>query len=167
MAVFTVIYAAGVVVALFALLAACISDFRSMTIPNRWPVMVAVGFVLAYAGAGFGGMDVFSSLAVHAVAFALMFAVGVWGAGDSKLAAAVSLWLGLIGVVPFLLGMSVAGLLLVAVFPVLKRAPQVPVWLGAESWWARVARGEKSVPYGIAIALGALWTFYRLGYFHL
>ena len=176
MTIFMAIYAVGVLLAVGALVAASISDFRTMTIPNLLPILVAVGFVVAYAGAvgvvHSGGPELFSSLAVHAIAFALvfavtflMFALGVWGAGDSKLAAAIGLWLGLAGVVPFLLVMSVAGLGLVAVFPILRRMGRIPAWLGPDSWWGRLARGEKTVPYGIAISIGALWAFYRLGYF--
>jgi prepilin peptidase CpaA len=176
MTIFMAIYAAGVLLALAGLVAACISDFRTMTIPNFMPIMVAAGFVVAYGGAAGvaqdGGPVLFSSLAVHAVAFVLifavtflMFALGVWGAGDSKLAAAIGLWLGLAGVVPFLLMMSIAGLGLVAVFPILRRMSRVPLWLGPDSWWGRLAHGEKTVPYGIAIAVGAIWAFYRLGYF--
>lgn len=176
MTIFMAIYAVGVLLAVGALVAASISDFRTMTIPNLLPILVAGGFVVAYAGAAgvaySGGPELFSSLAVHAIAFALvfavtflMFALGVWGAGDSKLAAAIGLWLGLAGVVPFLLVMSVAGLGLVAVFPILRRMDRIPAWLGPDSWWARLVRGEKTVPYGIAIAVGALWAFYRLGYF--
>ena len=94
------------------------SDFKSFTIPNEYPLVIVGTFVVAFLATSFLKSDVtvFSSFTSHIIAFAVVLVVTVMmysfkllGAGDSKLMAAVGLWLGLSGLVPFLFYMSVGG----------------------------------------------------------
>lgn len=170
------VYGLALTVAVGALLAACVTDFYTMTIPNILPALLAAAFVVAY-GAGWGishggGEVIFAPLHIHALAFGLMlfvtflmFAFGIWGAGDSKLAAAIALWIGLAGIVPFFITMSLAGLALILGNFVFSRTRFAIPGCGERSWVARVRRGERILPYGIAIAIGAISAFAACGYF--
>ena len=99
---------------------------------------------------------------VLAVTVAL-YALKLLGAGDSKLMAAVGLWLGMNGLVPFLFYMSVGGGLLAGATLYLKKKPLVatpPVG----SWLDASQKGENRLPYGMAIAFGAVMAFLFNGY---
>ncbi len=149
------------------------SDFKGFRIPNIVPVITAVSFVVAYGVTRMTGQyeAVFfpmgshlgSALAVLLVTMA-MFAFKILGAGDSKMAAALSLWLGLPGLAPFLFYMALAGGVIAAASLVLKKykplkSPPKGTWL------EKAQEGTNDVPYGIAIALGALVAFSFIGYF--
>jgi len=175
---FTVLYGLAILAALIILLRACISDFRTMTIPNILPLGLAIAFVLAYGAslgmAHSGGEAMFEPLRSHALAFAILFAVTfvmfalrVWGAGDSKLAAAVGLWVGIKGIMPFLMVMSLAGVGLVLVSWIIRRSQFGLTQFGPESWPMRVRDGAGIIPYGIAIAAGAAAAFFARGYFNI
>lgn len=175
---FTALYGLAILAALIILLRACISDFRTMTIPNILPLGLAIAFVLAYGAslgmAHNGGGAMFDSLRIHALAFAILFAVTfvmfalrVWGAGDSKLAASVGLWIGLKGIMPFLMVMSLAGVGLVLAGWIIRRTQFSLAPFGAESWPTRIRGGEGVIPYGIAIAAGAAAAFFARGYFNI
>jgi prepilin peptidase CpaA len=72
-------------------------DLLTMTIPNRVCAALAIGyFVVAFVvGVPFGVVLVnLSCAAVVLAAMFALFAFGVVGGGDAKLAAAISLWLG-------------------------------------------------------------------------
>lgn len=169
------IYGISVAAALIALGLACVSDYRSMTIPNRLPMIIATAFVFAWGAAwileGMGAEPRFSHLHIHAIAFGIMFALTfamfifkIWGGGDSKLASAVSLWIGARGLPSFLLAMALTGLALAIIsyavrFLKIKNMPG-----GEHSWLARLIAGEKVIPYGIAIAAGTTNAFLYLGY---
>ncbi len=90
-------------------------------------------------------------MAVFAV-LALTFYLGMMGGGDVKLAAALALWFSPLSTVKFLVIMSLAGGLLTVVVLILHRRKLADPA-------AREAEKEKQkpeVPYGVAIALGAL-----------
>lgn len=175
LSVMAVMYGVAVMVALGALLAACVTDFRMMTIPNILPVLIAVSFVVAYgASLAMPGQGVFAAPWVHLIAFAvmlgvtfLMFAFGLWGAGDSKLAAAIALWIGIKGIIPFLLVMALAGLGLIALNLVFTKTRFAVPGCGPQSWPEKARRGERVLPYGIAIVAGAVAAFAALGYFQI
>lgn len=149
------------------------SDFRGLTIPNLYSVVILGAFMLAWVSSlilGTGGVSVFSSIWSHLAAMFIiffatyaMFAAGMIGAADSKIGAAFALWLGVRGLVPFLFFMTLAGGVLGLIALVLRRKA---LWPGAPegSWIARVQKGENAVPYGVAIALGALIAMIRVGY---
>ncbi|MGZ9097377.1 MAG: A24 family peptidase [Micavibrio sp.] len=175
---FTGVYGLAFLAALVVLLGACICDFRTMTIPNSLPLAVAVAFVIAYgASLGMdhaGGAGVFAPVKVHALAFIalfavtfLMFVLRIWGAGDSKLATSIGLWVGFKGIIPFLLVMSVVGVVLVLASWIIRRTTFSVAAFGPESWPVRSRDGQGVIPYGIAIAAGAVAAFFELGYFNI
>ena len=73
---------------------------------------------------------------------ALAFQIGVMGGGDVKLAAALALWFSPIGTLRFLVYMSLAGGILTLVVVAHHRL--------------RSREGRPEIPYGVAIAIGAL-----------
>lgn len=163
---------------LVCILAACgvgalaaVSDFNGMKIPNMYSVLIFLAFVICFGVLSFGGYaDVFKPLLSHVVGFSvvfvitlLMFFAGVWGAGDQKMVSAFSIWFGLSGLPVFLVYTTLFGGVLGVAALVLRRWKFVksPV---QGSWVDKVQAGEGSVPYGIAIALGALASFFKMGY---
>lgn len=126
------------------LVAAAACDLRSRTIPNLLPVLAAVAFVPAAWAVGLS----FEAVALHAaaaiIAFALaalLFALGAWGGGDAKLAAAVVLWTGFAAAPRFVAVMAVAGgVLALAVLLLQGRRAKVPygiaIALAGLDWWA-------------------------------
>lgn len=147
-----------------------VTDMRTMKIPNAYALFVAVAFPAAFLAAHMAGADVFDRVRDHvlagAIVFGATFAMYVFktlGAGDSKLAAAYALWAGLSGLVGFLFYTALAGgVLAVATLLVARFKPFKQVREG--SWPARVQAGERVVPYGVAIALGAALTFLMNNY---
>jgi prepilin peptidase CpaA len=138
-----------------------LKDLTSYTIPNWISLALVAGFAaLAVAG----GLPL-QSVGVHALAGGAallagmaMFALGWVGGGDAKLLAAICLWFGWPGSQAFLLDTVVAGggfalVLLVA------RARMVQLIMPAPTGWiGRLATPGAPAPYGVAIALGALFA---------
>jgi len=117
-----------------------------------------------------GREDVFTSLGGHLMAAAgmfvvtlMMFVAGALGAADSKLGAAYALWVGMQGLIFYLFYMALIGGVLAIIALALKKWPLVK---GPQegSWVAQVQGGASKVPYGIAIVLGALASFVKMGY---
>lgn len=137
---------------------AAASDLVSMTIPNWLCLVLAGGFALCAATAGFGwaatGWHVAAGLAMLVLCFGL-FAAGWIGGGDAKLAAATALWLGFEQMLPYLLVASIAGGVLTLVLVKWRESPLPGL---ARNWgWAQRLHGvEKGVPYGVALAVAAL-----------
>lgn len=167
------IYGASLLTALGGLLWACKTDFMTMTIPNGLCVAIALAFFPAWGAASALGLDIFEGFSRHLLAVAIMllitfvmFSVRIWGAGDSKLASAIALWIGVKGLSVFLLVMALSGLMLVIISVFLRFFPasRIPA-PDAGSWPQRLKAGQKVLPYGIAIAAGGWAAFADLGYF--
>lgn len=167
------VYGLSVLVAVGALLWACRTDFMTMTIPNSISIVMALAFIPAWGAATFLGLGVVDGIMSHLAALGIvfvvtfiMFAGRVWGAGDSKLITAASLWVGLQDVVGFLFIVAVIGFVLALTFYTIRFVPTKIVF-PAQSWPDRVRSGERVIPYGIAIALGALVVMAGRGYVDL
>lgn len=171
MLLFVVIFC--VVVALGFCLASAWSDLNGLTIPNVYPAGIIVTFIIAF-GANFllaPESGYFADIKSHLISMGLvfggtfvLFSFRMIGAGDSKLAAAVALWTGVKGVLPFLFFMGIAGAVLSVVAIFIRKAK--PAKEPKEGGWIdKLQKGENAVPYGIAIAVGALIAFYEIGYF--
>lgn len=153
---------------------AAVSDYKGMIIPNSYSVIIFALFCFCYlVTLVFGDVDVFTSLLSHVLGFVLVFAGGfalfafrVWGAGDQKLLAAFSIWMGFAGVPVFLVYTSLFGGVLGLAAILLKKFKPVKEPLEG-SWVAQVQGGASKVPYGIAIMLGALASFVKIGYFSI
>lgn len=148
------------------------SDFKGYRIPNIVSGVIILSFVAAYAVLSLTGQKdaIFFSLKSHAGSFfavlivtMAMFALKILGAGDSKMAAAVSLWLGFPGLSAFLFYMALTGGLLAAFSLILKKYK--PFKALPDGWLSSAQEGNGNIPYGIAIAAGAFVAFFFAGYF--
>ena len=136
-------------------------DLLTMTIPNR----ISLALIGAFAAAlPFSGLDA-SGIASHVGAGLVMLLVGIvmfaqgWiGGGDAKLLAAASLWLGFENLLSYLVGVAIAGGLLVVVL-LQYRQIAVPLFLSGQRWAVRLHGKTEGIPYGIAIAAGGLWIY--------
>ena len=155
-------------------LMAAISDFKGMTIPNMHSIVIFGVFVVCYAliwllGSGSAFAPILSHLLGFAVVFVAgfaLFALKIWGAGDQKLCSALAIWMGFSGVPMFLVYTSLfGGVLGVAALLLRKYQPVKEPPKG--SWIEQVQGGAGKVPYGIAIMLGALASFAKIGYFSI
>jgi prepilin peptidase CpaA len=128
------------------LIVAAVIDVRTFTISNRLNLTVAVLaplYWLSIALNPWPGMAV--QLAAGGFVFLLLaaaFYAGMMGGGDVKLASALALWFSPAGTLKFLVLMSVAGGVLT---------------IGILAWHRLQRReGRPEIPYGVAIAFGAL-----------
>ncbi len=143
-----------------------LTDATSFTIPNRLSALLAVAFfpaaLLTGLNPGEVGLDLGAGAAALVAGMA-MFAAGWIGGGDAKLFAAAALWLGWPAMTEFLLITALAGGGL-AVLLLNARSSVVRVHLtAAPTWLARLTTPGADVPYGVAIAIGALAAFPQSG----
>ena len=153
-------------------LASAWSDFKGFTIPNIYSLGVVLSFVLAFVCVSIFGPETgyFSTWQSHLIAglgtfviTLILFAVGVIGAGDSKLISAFALWVGLQNIMGFMFYMALFGGILGILTLIMKKKTVFPN-AKAGSWIERAQSGESAVPYGIAIAFGSIVGFYHAGY---
>ena len=154
----------SVAIVLFALFAICqiiaaVNDALTMKIPNWISLTLLAGFIcitpFAWVDIATFGEHILIGLGVFAVAFA-MFAAGWLGGGDAKLLAATAFWWQIPDLFPYLLVTTIAGGAL-ALFLIIGRR-FIPVKLLTSPWLHRLFKDETKMPYGIALAIGALVT---------
>ena len=137
-----------------------VMDLLTMTIPNRITLGLALAFLPAAALMGLPPSDIVMHVAAGAlvlVAGIALFAVGGFGGGDAKLLAGGALWIGLDGLLSYLLLVTVFGGLLALIIVLYRRYPATALPL--PDWAARLHAGKSGIPYGIAIACAALTMF--------
>lgn len=83
----------------------------------------------------------------------MLFSTGKFGGGDVKLLAALGVWVNFRGGMPLLASIFIAGGILALLLIVARRA--VPETVGAR--WPLMRKGM-GIPYGVAIAIGGLFT---------
>jgi prepilin peptidase CpaA len=134
-------------------------DALSFTIPN-W---ISGGLVLLFFPAALAGGLGWPAFGLHLgvglaalVAGMAMFALRWMGGGDAKLLAAAALWLGWPAVMTFIGAAAIAGGALALVLIGLRATALRPFVLLGPPWVVRLAEPGEAVPYGVAIALGAL-----------
>jgi prepilin peptidase CpaA len=140
---------------------AAASDLLTMTISNRVSLALAAGFLVVALASGMG----LSDLALHAgagaavltVAFAC-FAMGWVGGGDAKVAAGAALWFGFADLMDYLVYASIFGGALTLLLLQFRQWP-LPYALAGQTWLLRLHAKESGIPYGIALALGALTIY--------
>jgi prepilin peptidase CpaA len=142
------------------LLVAAGSDAWSRRIPN-WSVLAVAGLFLIGLPFGWPVASWASCLGAMALALAVgfpMFATRLVGAGDVKLLAAAALFTGLDHLLLLLVSTALAGgaLALLAL-----TARPYAMALAAVGW----PRLRPGVPYGVAIAAGALYAGWNAGLF--
>ena len=143
------------------MLFAAFSDLLTMTIPNRIAILLVVGFfgfalALQVPPAAVGA-HVLVGLGMLALTFG-MFAVGWFGGGDAKLAAATALWLGWENLAEYLLFSTLAGGALTLAILAARKWP-LPAPLLHQAWIMRLHEKGAGVPYGIALAGAGLLLF--------
>lgn len=141
---------------------AAMRDAVSFTIPNWISVALAAAFLPAALamGAGPGQIGLACLIGFGALIAGMgMFAVGWIGGGDAKLFAAAGLWMGLTALLPFLLVTALAGGGLAVSLLALRSVWLRPLMVRGPRWIGRLATPGENVPYGIAIAAGALAAF--------
>jgi len=137
------------------------SDLITMTISNRISLLLIAGFFVLAVMTGMPlteiGMHVGAAAAVLVVAF-VFFARGWIGGGDAKLAASTALWLGFDQLLNYLTIASILGGVLTLLIMRFRLMP-LPALLANQEWAKRLHRMDTGVPYGIALAMAALWVY--------
>ncbi|WP_254082112.1 prepilin peptidase [Devosia sp. WQ 349K1] len=140
---------------------AAISDLFTMRIPNWLVLAVGLAFfpaaIIVQMPWEAIGLHVLCAFAVLVVAFGL-FALNVIGGGDAKFAAATVLWLGAGQVLPYLVYASVFGGVLTILILLLRSLP-LEVWITRFEWLSRLHNRKNGVPYGIALAIAAVFVY--------
>jgi prepilin peptidase CpaA len=140
---------------------AAASDLFTMTISNRVSLALAAGFLALALASGMGGSDVLMHLAagatVLAVAF-VCFAFGWVGGGDAKVAAAAALWFGFGHLLNYLVYASLFGGALTLFLLQFRQWP-LPYALAGQPWLLKLHAKESGIPYGVALAIGALVVY--------
>lgn len=137
-------------------------DAVSFTIPNWISIALAAAFLptALIMGASPGQMGIALLIGVGALVAGMgMFAVGWIGGGDAKLFAAAGLWMGLGALLPYLLVTALAGGALAVTLLALRSVWLRPLAARGPGWFGRLATPGENVPYGVAIAFGALAAF--------
>jgi prepilin peptidase CpaA len=141
---------------------AALRDATSYTIPNWISLALAAAFPIVALALGLPLPVIGLHLGVGAVALLAgmaMFALNWIGGGDAKLFAAAALWLGWEPSVTYLAVTGVAGGALALGLLGLRSAQVQPFIAWCPAWFARLAKPGENVPYGVAIAVGALAAF--------
>jgi prepilin peptidase CpaA len=94
---------------------------------------------------------------VLTVAFAC-FAMGWIGGGDAKVAAGAALWFGFGHLLNYLLYASLFGGALTLLLLQFRQWP-LPYALAGQTWLLRLHAKDSGIPYGIALAIGALTIY--------
>ena len=140
---------------------AAASDLLTMTISNRVSLALAAGFLALALGSGMGLFDILSHVgagaAILAVAFAC-FAMGWVGGGDAKVAAAAALWFGFAHLLNYLIYASLFGGALTLLLLQFRQWP-LPYPFVGQAWLIKLHAKDSGIPYGIALAVGALMIY--------
>ena len=138
---------------------AALKDATSYTIPN-WislALIVAFGPIAFISGASLATIGVCLAAGLIALLAGMgMFAAGWIGGGDAKLFAASVLWLGWPASLPFMLTTGMAGGALTLGLLSLRSGWFEPVLAGSPAWIRKLGAKDGDIPYGVAIAVGAL-----------
>jgi len=152
---------AFVIVVIFAstMLMAAFKDATTMTIPNWISLALIAGFcvVIPFVWPGWEafGTHILVGLSFFLAGFA-MFAFGWLGGGDAKLMAATALWWQWPDAVVYVLYTTVIGCFLAIALMIGRKF--IPVRILTAPWAYKMFKDEKKMPYGLALASGALIT---------
>jgi prepilin peptidase CpaA len=141
----------------FAMAFAAATDLLTLTIPNRLTLGLCAAFLLIAPVAGLSWQDILTHLAAGCLmllAGVALFSLGWVGGGDAKLLAAASLWLGFEPLVLFLAYVAVFGGVLAVAILAYRSLPAGALPL--PGWAMRLHHKGEGMPYGVAIAAGAL-----------
>ena len=140
---------------------AAASDLFTMTISNRVSLALAVGFLVLALASGMEPSEILSHLGagvgVLAASF-VCFAFGWIGGGDAKVAAAAALWFGFGHLLNYLVYASLFGGVLTLLLLQFRQWP-LPYQLAGQAWLLKLHAKDSGIPYGIALAIGALVVY--------
>lgn len=140
---------------------AAASDLFTMTISNRVSLALAACFLILAALSGMPPTAILTHVGagslVLVVAF-LCFAMGWVGGGDAKIAASAALWFGFAHLMDYLLSAALFGGVLTILLMQFRQWP-LPYSLAGQPWLLRLHARESGIPYGIALAIGALTIY--------
>jgi prepilin peptidase CpaA len=140
---------------------AAASDLFTMTISNRVSLALAGGFLALALFSGMGPVDILSHLGAGAIVLAIAFAcfaMGWVGGGDAKVAATAALWFGFGHLMDYLLYASLFGGALTLLMLQFRQWP-LPYLFAGHAWLLKLHAKESGIPYGIALAIGALMIY--------
>jgi prepilin peptidase CpaA len=136
-------------------------DLFTMKIPNRISVVLVLAFFPLAALAGLGAWEVLNHVGAGLLLLAigiLLFIPGWFGGGDAKLMAAIALWIGFDNLPLYIFYVAMAGGIIAGAFSMARSVPLPSVFLG-EAWAIRLHRTGGGIPYGLALAAGALLVY--------
>jgi prepilin peptidase CpaA len=140
---------------------AAASDLFTMTISNRVSILLVAAFLVLATASGMASYEILSHLGAGALVLVIAFtcfAMGWVGGGDAKVAAAAALWFGFAHLMNYLLYASLFGGVLTIVLLQMRQWP-LPYALTGQAWLMRLHAKESGIPYGIALAIGALMIY--------
>lgn len=155
---FTILAFAGL------LLAAAASDWRSMTVPNRYSLAILALFP-SYAVVMGGDVDWLGHLGLGAAAFAigfLLFALRLCGGGDVKLFAAAALWAGPPLIIALMFYTAMAGGLMALILWANHRIQRAGIPANLLFVKSEESFAKQPMPYAVAIAAGGLFVALQL-----
>ncbi len=142
----------------FTMVCAALTDLLIRKIQNSLVLVFLLAYVVLAPLAGFPAYEIVWSfaiaLAVLLLAFAL-FALGLIGGGDAKLAAVTSLWFGTYHTPPYLIYTALLGAAFALTILVFRKLP-LSAGLQNSGWVAQLHSRGTAMPYGVPMALAAL-----------
>jgi prepilin peptidase CpaA len=140
---------------------AAASDLFTMTISNRVSLALLGGFLGLAVLSGMELHDILLHVGAGAAVLALAFtcfAFGWIGGGDAKIAAAAALWFGFAHLLDYLVYASLFGGALTLLLLQFRQWP-LPYSLAGQGWLLKLHAKDTGIPYGIALAIGALTIY--------
>ena len=140
---------------------AAASDLFTMTISNRVSLALVAGFLALAFASGMAPSDILMHLAAGGAVLVgafICFAFGWIGGGDAKVAAAAALWFGFAHLLNYLVYASLFGGVLTLLLLQFRQWP-LPYVLAGQTWLLKLHAKESGIPYGIALAIGALMIY--------
>ena len=138
---------------------AAASDLFTMTISNRMSVVLCAGFLILALASGMATTAILAHLGAGGLVLAFgCFATGWIGGGDAKIASAAALWFGFAHLMNYLLYASLFGGALTLLLIQFRQWP-LPYALTGQAWLMRLHAKESGIPYGIALAIGAMMIY--------
>jgi len=152
---------AFIIVVIFAstMLMASFKDATTMTIPNWISLALITGFFVIIPFVWPGWTEFGTHMLVGATFFLAgfaMFAFGWLGGGDAKLMAATALWWQWPDAIIYVLYTTIIGAGLAIALMIGRK--YIPVRILTSPWAYKMFKDEKKMPYGLALAAGALLT---------
>ena len=159
-------------------IAAAVSDFLHLKIPNLLSGLIIATFAITATLDHVMGLglfdDIASNLIIGVLSFGVMlicFFTGLFGGGDAKMISALSFWMGVIGMPVFLMVTAIAGAILAIASITMRKTnhgQRILSKLNAHEtlhngWIGAMVTERNVLPYGIAIACGAIGGFRAAG----